>query len=208
MKNARSLAILVGALVVLLPAQATAHAAPVPILGDLRCAVDQSQVLLDPPAIAGERLPDLPRPWLASRVTFSAAASACRGSSPTSPAPGGIDHGVLVAKARVRHRSCDNLGAMRPRFTIQWFDAGGARIATTHVATATTVTHPPFPSTDPTWWFTFTGTVRIRAKAFGSAPVSLTLKTDGNFISHVCSGDHLDSLPTLVGGMLTVGNPS
>jgi hypothetical protein len=207
MSKVRGIAILACSAAMLLVPAGTAGAVAA-VQGNVRCAVGSSTVHLAPPAIDfGRDQTPPPRPWNASRVTFSAPVTACRGTNPADPAPGGITHGTLDLKGRLKHHDCLNFDGMRVRLKLRLFNAGGALVARSNVGTTTDFSVSDvgvYPLVDT---FTFAGSVRPGARGFGSSPVSMTATTNGDYLAHVCSGDSLSSF-VLGSGVLSIGHPA
>jgi hypothetical protein len=187
----------------------SAQAAKPPVRGDLRCTVASASVHLDPPVLyfVDRQLPPSARHG-SSHVSFMSQVSACRGASDSSPAPAGIDHGVVELRGSVKHHDCSNLNSMRLTVKLQLFDASGALVGRHNASTQTTVVTQDPMSSFPMWTMVFAGTMRPPGgRLFGGEPVTMTGVTSGGAVMHICQSSVLDSLD-LHDVTLSVGNPS
>ena len=201
-----------------LPPSTNAGARMVAIHGDLRCSVGQSQLKFDPPLVIvhnGDRRTK-------SRDTFTSSVTGCRGSTPTSAAPGGITSGVMELKGRLRQNNCVDLSAPgsagvfldgRQLLRVTWYDASGRRVGRNRywaVPAGLTLIFDNFANNfpvSPIATVPLTSTVRSTAKAFGGEAVSTRVPLDLTDFSVRCVAGPVVAVP-LLGGDIAIGNPT
>jgi hypothetical protein len=204
---------------VVLAVPSTAGARMEEIHGDLRCAVGAAQMHFDPSVVFAGNNPNPSK----SRNAFTALVTGCRGTAPTSPAPGGIYWGVIELKGRLRQNSCLDLTSEGPgargyfmqgpqRVKLTWYDASGARLGRSNYGgtRGLTLIYDDYSNNapiSPIATVPFTSMLRSRAKAFGGEAVSVRVPIDLTDFSVRCGGGPVAAVP-LLGGGITIGNPS
>jgi hypothetical protein len=195
-----------------------AHAAPV-ISGDLLCVIGATPMSFTPALVLAANNP-LPTK---SRDTAVATATACRGTTPSTPAPGGIHHGLIELKGRLKQNSCEDLTAVAgysgtslfgpQRLRVTWYDASGKRIGRTPFGAEErslmlSYDLPGYPSPlSPIATIPFSKTLRSGAKAFGGERVVVAIPHDLTAFSLACAAGPVAQIP-LLAGVITIGNPS
>jgi hypothetical protein len=173
-------------------------AAKPPIVGSVECSVDDAALTFNPPL---QNLDSAP----ASVALLTGNVGSCVGPGNT-PAPGGIDHGVLTGRGRIRPAACGELDAdLRPNVKIGWYDAAGRALGKTITRQmAVQIVRPGFE--DP-WTFNFDGVATARSVAFAGEPVSLSLTTamDNFLISQTCGRTSRPNLFMVDGAPLAIG---
>jgi hypothetical protein len=173
-------------------------AAKAPIVGSVECTVTGAGLTFDPPLQGID-------PARASVALLTGNVGSCVGPGDT-PAPGGIDHGVLSGRRRIRPATCGELATdLRPTVKVRWYDAVGRALGKTVARQmAVQIVRPGF---EEPWTFNFDGVATARSVAFAGEPVSLSLTTtlDNFSITRPCSLASRASLGMVDGGPLVIG---
>ena len=187
------------------------------IRGDLKCSVGTAQMTFDPAVVLSHHGDHRTR----SRNTFTALATGCRGTTATTPAPGGIAWGVLDLKGRLWQNTCLNLTgpgaagyAMQgpQKLTVTWYNANGEPVGRTRYRASErglTLIFDEFFNLplSPIATVPLTSTVRSAAKAFGSEPISTRVPIDLTDFGLRCAAGPVAAIP-LLGGEISIGNPT
>jgi hypothetical protein len=176
----------------------TAVAARPPISGAVSCSVTGAALTFAPPLQNPESAAKT------SRASLSGTVGACSGPAST-PAPGGIDHGVLVGRDRLRPATCNVLDDLSLNVSVKWYDTSGRGLGTTRVrGIGVVISRPGFY--EP-WTFAFSGSATDRSKAFANEPaaVAFTTTSPNWAISANCGKVQLSGLSMVDGASLDVG---
>lgn len=180
-----------------------AGALPV-IHGDLKCSVGDSPMQFSGPLTYSFLNPQ-PPPVRSAKLRYSAPVTACRGTTPTTPAPGGIHHGLVELKGRVYKSDCAKVpGAPKVKLTL--FDENGTVVARSHLGKPLGGVFHNFP-VDPIWIVTFSGPLKSTAKSFGGETLTLRVAFDGNDFNDRCTNSAVTAVP-MFDGEITIGNPT
>lgn len=200
-KSALVVGVAAGLLAGSLAVPGAAGALPV-IHGDLKCSVEDSPMQFSGPLTYSFLNPQ-PPPVRSAKLRYSAPVTACRGTTPTSPAPGGIHHGVAELKGRVYKSDCAKVPGA-PKLKLTLYDVSGTQVvARSHLK--------PIPeadfSTPSAYRFAFSGPLKSTAKSFGGETITLQVAFDGNDFNNRCTNSAVTAIP-MFAGEITIGNPT
>jgi hypothetical protein len=178
-------------------------AGALPVLhGDLKCSVGDSPMQFSRP-LTNPAFNPQPPPVRSATLRYSAPVTACRGTTPTTPAPGGIHHGVVELKGRVYKSNCAKVPSA-PKLKLTLYDASGTQVvARSHLKPVAVADY----SALPIYTFTFSGPLKSSAKSFGGEVISLQIAFDGNDFNSRCLTSAVTTIP-MFDSEITIGNPT